>query len=56
MEIDFSTPIKAELVKLSDINKTMFDIYIDPAEKRHLDEESGFKKGDVNFTWKATDF
>lgn len=33
----------------------MFDIYIEPALERHLDEESDFKMSHVNFTWKAVE-
>lgn len=42
-------------VTFNDINSTIWDMYIEPAEQRHLTDEN-FDISNLNFTWKLVDW
>ena len=54
LTIKFNAPMKTDHFKLTDLNDTNIDIYVEPAEERHLVE--GFKLASVNFTWDVIEF
>jgi len=54
MTIKFNTPMKNETVNTTHINSTVVDIYIEPAEERHL--APGFDLSQLNFTWNVTEY
>ncbi len=31
-------------------------IYVEPSDSRHLDQESGYKDGDLNLPWSINDY
>ena len=49
----FNQPINN--VSFQDINKTVLDLYVLPANNRHLDEEQ-FDLKKLNFTWKLMEW
>jgi len=53
LDIRFSTEMLTT-INLTQVNTTMIDIYIVPAENRHLSD--GFNITKLNFTWNATEF
>jgi len=54
MTIKFDTEMKINGLKLSDINNTVFKIYVKPALKR--DQFEDFENKTVALTWKAIKF
>lgn len=54
MTIAFNKAMLTSQVKMTDINDTVLDIYIQPAQNRHLLENGTFNVTPMNLTWKTT--
>lgn len=53
--VKFNSSMVTEKVNLTEINSTVFDMYLQPSNNRHLDEDD-FNMSKINFTWKTKSF
>ena len=56
MTVAFNSTMLTSEVKVTDINQTVLDIYIEPARNRHHIENGTFNMTALNLTWEATRF
>ena len=55
MIIRFNQTLNTNGIAKEFINNTILDMYIEPANFRHLDEDQ-FDMSKLNFTWNTTEF